>query len=445
MADGPARTLKNERNAVRKAIEAGDMSETCGSALVGWSKAVDPTLASESHPDEDEYALSSCGTYLRGLRLCAVQGEIDLAAADRMADEINVLMGALVDGTAPNGSDDGISKSTAKRRQSALKSFYAYHSDTDIGRGDIDIFDYRSEPRHDGQDMFAPDEVEALREACNTPRDRAMIELLINTGQRVRVIQTLRIRDVEVDADDDSRRGYIYLNDDGDGGHTDGLKGATRRGRKRPVFGARKYLRDWLQYHPRGDDPDAPLFVGDPSNPNTDSNARTPMHYSSIRSALRRIADRADVSKPVNPHNFRHYWVTVMKRDYDLDNAEIKMLMGAAKGSPIMETTYSHVSDGEFIAKAEERVGYREPEQESPLTPDACPVCGELLQGSWKACPECGERFHPMTEQVQSVKDTRAEAASEGDAETTMTAEKLAQMIEERPEAVTSALKDLDM
>lgn len=447
MADGPKRTLRNERNAVRKAVDAGDMSESCGNAIVDWSKAVDPTIASEKHPAGDEYALSSIGTYLRGLRLCAVQGEIDLSDTERKAGEINTLMGALVDGTAPNGSSKGISKSTAKRRQSALKSFYGYYTDVGIEPDNIDIFAYRSEPRHDEQDMFTRDEVNALRDGCNTPRDRAILELLINTGQRVRVIQTLRIRDVDVNADDDSQRGYIYLNGDGNGGHTDGLKGATRRGKKRPMFAARKYVRDWLEYHPRRNDPDAPLFVGDPSNPNADSEGKTPMHYSTIRSALRRVRDRAGISKPVNPHNFRHYWVTVMKRDYDLDDAEVKMLMGAAKGSPIMETTYSHVSDGELIAKAEERVGYREPEaKENPLTPDTCPVCGELLEESWKACPECGERFHPVAEAVMDATDaaeeTRSEAAIEGDGDTTVIAEKVAQMIKDNPKMMEKLLNE---
>ena len=70
MADGPARTLENER----KAVERDDISDACGDAILEWLKAVDPTLASEKHPNGDEYALSSIGTYLRGLRLVATQG-----------------------------------------------------------------------------------------------------------------------------------------------------------------------------------------------------------------------------------------------------------------------------------------------------------------------------------------------------------------------------------
>jgi hypothetical protein len=61
-------------------------------------------------------------------------------------------------------------------------------------------------------DMFTEDEGNALRRACGQSelptRNRALLELLIFTGQRLGALLTLRIGDV------DTREGYIYLNDD---------------------------------------------------------------------------------------------------------------------------------------------------------------------------------------------------------------------------------------
>lgn len=321
-------------------------------------------------PDGNEKTFEprSIEAYVQCLRLSVDRG-LDILACN--AEGFNDFIDSLHD-------ERGLSKPTLARYQSAAVAFYRYHDDLEVDPEAIHIYSERSQPRHDELDMFEPDEVEALRDACEKPRDRALLEMLIYTGQRITALRTLRVGDVDLE------KGYFYLNDE-----ADGLKGALARGRKRPLFGARKFVRDWLQYHPNGDDPDAPLFVGEPSHWKTKLDE--PWSEPGVRQCLKRMAERAGVDKPVNPHNFKHYFVTVMKREYNMDDDTLRMLLGATEDSTILSTTYSHVTDGDYIEKAETTLGYTEANDDGQtLTPETCPDCGEVLESHWNQCPVCG-------------------------------------------------------
>lgn len=395
MARTPRDRLHVEIDRVEDLADDGTISRDCRDALLEWADALDSQTTRrkyfDKHGNVKTFEPRSIEAYLQCLRLCAKRG-LDLLECS--ADEFNAFIDSQHD-------DRGLAKTTLQRYQAAAATFYRYHEDLDFDPDDIHYYVERSEPRHDEQDMFTPDEVDALREACDRPRDRAFLELLIYTGQRITALRTLRIKDVDID------KGVLYLNDE-----ADGLKGATRRGRKRPLFGARKYVRDWLQYHPNADDPDAPLFIGDPNH--WRSKIDEPWSEPGVRKHLKRIAQRAGVNKPVNPHNFRHYFVTVMKREYSMDSDTLRALLGVAADSTVLDTTYSHVTNDDYVRKAEEQLGYREPEGKASLTPDACPTCGELLEDHWRRCPACDEVFAPELKEFQSdVTEAKDDALDE--------------------------------
>lgn len=67
----------------------------------------------------------------------------------------------------------------------------------------------------------------------------------------------------------------------------------------------------------------------------------------------------------------RHNFVMSAKRDYDMPDGTIKYLIGHRPDSTLMETTYAHLSGDDHVARAAEAWGIREPEDESPHTPDA--------------------------------------------------------------------------
>jgi len=290
-------------------------------------------------------------------------------------------------GDNPHIKDNGYANATVRLYQSALRSFYKYHSDLDVDPEQITIVD-PSDSKVDERDMFTSEEVNDLREACNNPRDRCLLELLINTGQRIRAIQTLRTKDINIE------EGVFYLNDS-----VDGLKHAEG---KRPLLGAKSAIRRYLDYHPCPNDPEAYLLTNIHAyNPDTEPGDM--LHRGTLRRRLKKIGEEAEIQKPVNPHNFRHYFVTIAKKRYELDNDQIRWLIGHGANSTVMETTYSHLTDDDRIKSVEIEAGYREPEEEdSPLTPPACTVCGEPLEPSDKACSACGMVFTP---DAQSVKE----------------------------------------
>jgi integrase len=337
--------------------------------LLELADALDKENPRTKYVDPDgeraEYASGTVYQYINIIKRWYDLTEFDFLTA--VAPDINTLAADMDTGDHPESPDGGYSRQTVNKFLSASKAFYHYHDDLEPAHDEIEMFKKKSEPAYDSRDMFTREEVNELRDAMGNPRHRALLEMLIFTGQRIRAIQTLRVKDFDLDG------GYYYLNNE-----VEGLKGATKRGRKRPLFGAREYVRDWLDYHPRSDDPDAWVFVGDPSNPQVD--LENPINKRSIVRILKNAAEEAGIEKSVSPHKFRHYFVTVMKRDYDMNDDTIKFLLGHAESSNVMNTTYKHVKNEDYIEKAEVATGAKEPDNTNPHTPPSCPVCGEVLE-----------------------------------------------------------------
>lgn len=362
----------------------GDISECDAETIRELLDAFDPQVPGKVFRANDNGRETKEGktltNYAGRLRLAATAVGGDLL--DQTTESINQLMADLVQGDAEIGPDDGYSRGSVGQYQSALKAFYRYHDGHDVDPEQLPVFASES-TSIDERDMFTVDEVQAMRDAIDSPRERCLFELLAFTGQRIRAIQTLRIKDIDLD------EGVLYLNED-----AEGLKGAKG---KRPLLGAEAYVRRWLDYHPTGEPEDylitpTTMGGGEPGSMITQD---------TMRYHLNKIADKADIEKKVNPHIFRHYFTTIAKRDYNLDDAYIKHLRGDAPGSNVMETTYRHLSDDDAVEHASAKFEGREPERESALTPEKCPTCGEILEPNAKACSTCGDVFTPDAKDAQ--------------------------------------------
>jgi integrase len=312
--------------------------------------------------------------YCKNLRL--LSKDADAPLSEMGPPGLNAAMNALSD-------DKGWSDSTVAQYQSALKALGAYLGHD---REDIDI---DSTPRSGGQvdprTVMTPDQFHAIRENADNMRDRAIIDLLGYTGQRVRAIQTLRIGDVDTD------EGIWYMPD------ADGLKGAEKVGKRRPLLGAVNSVSEWIQMHPTGG-PDDTLITALPHGPNGDVGGE--ISRQTIARRIRQAADRAGIDTdetPVNPHAFRHFFVTVAKEQYDLDDGVVKFLIGHADGSNVMATTYRHLSDEFYVDKAEQAFGLSDGDDERGLAPPVCPTCGTPLRPDAESCPTptCNEVFAP--------------------------------------------------
>lgn len=407
----------------------GDVTEADAELIRELLDALDPevpgTVFRHNGNGRETWQSKTLANYTTRFRMIAT--EIDGGLLNQTTDSINQLMASLASGDAEIAPDDGYSKGSVGQYQSALKAFYRYHDGHDVDPEEIPVF-APEDTSIDDRDMFTLEEVQAMRTAIESPRERCLFELLCYTGQRIRAIQTLRLRDIDLEEN------VLYLNES-----AEGLKGAKG---KRPLLGAEAYVRQWLDYHPTGE-PDDYLITpkatggGEPGGMITQD---------TLRYHLRKIAKKAEVDKSVHPHIFRHYFTTIAKRDYDLDDAYIKHLRGDSPGSNVMETTYRHLSDGDAIEHASAKFEGREPETESPLTPEKCGTCGVILEPNAKACSNCGQVFTPDAKSAEEqIEQDMKDAYRETDPEDTETMEKVDQLDEllDDPEVKAALLEKL--
>lgn len=379
----PREKYERRKQTFTEYVETGEIDPDTGEAIRELLNAYDDENLMHSAPPgessrEPSTLMAWCYTLMTfGRRL-------DLTGAT--ADELKTEFQEMVDGSHPQVKDDGLAKTTVINYQAAVRNFYRYH-DFGIDPEEIPIFSQESTPV-DPEDMLEREDISQIRDAIGSPRDRAIFELLLHTGQRREAIRTLRLKDIDIS------EGRYRLNP-----NVDGLKGATKRNGYRPLLGAKGPLRNWLEYHPAADEPEAYVITQRPGWSAVDP--LEPVSGETIRRVMQDIKDDAGIEKPMHPHMMRHNFVTMAKRDYEMADDTIKYLIGHSEASKVMETTYSHLSDADYMQKAEESFGIREPEDDSPLTPEACQVCGEPLQQNAKACPRCGTVYTPDAKAAQ--------------------------------------------
>lgn len=426
--DNPRHRYQKARERLDTAIQDGRIPETDGYKIKEVLDALDsqnPAYVYQHNGSTETKSNRTLQSYTQRLRMVAEH--IEGALSEQDTDGVNQFMSELATGGCELGPSDGYANNTLGNFQSALKAFYRYHDGHDVEPDEIPVA--AGDPTHvDARDMFTPEEVQAMRDAIDNSRERCLFELLARTGQRIRAIQTLRIKDV------DPKEGVFWLNDD-----ADGLKGAEG---KRPLLGAGEYVYQWLEYHPTGN-PEDYLITSKPKNGGGGEPGEM-LSQKTISYHLNRIADDAGIEKNVHPHIFRHYFTTIAKRDYGMDDAHIKRLRGDAKGSNVMETTYRHLTDEDTIEHAKAKREGREPETESPLTPKVCPTCKTELEHDAKACSRCGTVFSPDAKQAQRqlAADADKKKSEAEDLDAYKLVDKLERLANENPELLET-LEDL--
>jgi integrase/recombinase XerD len=411
------------------ARENGDITEDEHEAIVAFLNKCDRDISRTSLTGEKDKAPSTLREYCKRLRLVSRRLDADLTEASD--EDINLLWDRMATGEHEDVREGGVSTNTINAYQSAVRKFVEHGECHDYEKEAITMVT-PEKSQVDTRELFEPEDIDAMRDAVDHPRNRAILDLLIWTGQRIRAVQTLRIKDVDLD------QGVFWLNDD-----AEGLKGADG---KRPLLGAEAAMRDWInKYHPAPNDPDAYVMCHR-NDSSGKAGGHRPISRKAISRILKDIADRAGVDKPVNPHQFRHYFVTIAKTKYGLDDMTVKGLIGHRLDSRIMEETYAHLQDEDHIREAQKQMGNREPEeQEDPLSPDLCPNCDEPLAQGAKACPSCGVTFTP---DARSAKDTVKETTHEGalaaeDEEEKAAVDAVKSMLDENPELAVTLAEEL--
>jgi integrase len=386
MAKSKREQFEYNRQKITEKAESGDIGETDKEYIIEFLDAKDPEEPRVTDPHDTTKSDGTLYGYAYGLKRVCDLADFQITSGD--VEQLNELLSQIKRGNVDGVKDEGLTKGTVANYQKALRKFYGYHSD--LGVDKEDVFLYTTEKKAvDERDIFEKEDIQAIRDACEDDRDRALVDMLLYTGQRISAILNLRIKDIDLE------EGVFYLNEEaGD------LKGADG---KKPLLYAESAVRDWLRSHPVKDDPEARLICQKmPNAGKYDYEQGSTLDKSSVYRALNKIGERAGVDKPMNPHNFRHTFVTIAARDYDMDFDTIKRIIGHEPDSNVMESTYAHLTDDDVIDQAKDDMGIEEKEEESPLTPDVCDNCGEPIPiDDAKACPSCGIAFTPDARQTK--------------------------------------------
>lgn len=267
-----------------------------------------------------------------------------------------------------------ISDTTKLHYRIMLKAFYKWIHNGEIAPGleypECAKFIKVSEKNNHKKlpkDMLTVKDIKKLLAAAVSPRDKAFIAMLWETGARIEEIMNLTVGDLE-----DHKYGMKLV--------VNGKTGARRLMLVESV----PYIHSWLRSHPGHDDKKAPLWVNIGVK-----NSGKAVKYEAMRKMLWETGKRAGINKPFNPHNFRHSRATYMANYFT--EAQMCEWFGWVQGSDI-PARYVHLS-GRDIDNAYARMyGIKEREDEEGPKVEfiKCPRCGYDNANTFKFCGRCG-------------------------------------------------------
>ena len=208
-----------------------------------------------------------------------------------------------------------IKTSTISKRLSILKSMFGWLASEGIILKDVtkQIKPPKKESRV--PKALTIEELEMIREACVTPRERALMEVLYATGGRLSEIQKMSRGDIDYQA-----MSVLVVG---------------KGNKERPIYFSFKAMFHLKKYLAKRTDNDPALFVSE----------RKPYRRLSDRGIQREvkvIADRSEVTKNVHPHIFRHTFATLMLNN-GADLVAVQGLLGHV--DPATTQIYASMSD----------------------------------------------------------------------------------------------------
>jgi len=213
------------------------------------------------------------------------------------------------------------------------------------------------------EEMFSEEDIKNMINVADNPRDKAFIAILYESGCRIGEMLFLRLKHIKFD-----QYGAQLL--------VDGKTGYRRI----RIIASAPYLTEWINKHPKKEDPEASLWI---------SRNHETMTYAALRITLERIAKKAGIHKKTNFHNFRHSRATYLANH--LTEAQMKEFFGWVQASD-MASIYVHLS-GRDVDKALLKVygiQMEEKKEESQLNPKKCRRCQEINQFTNIFCNKCG-------------------------------------------------------
>ncbi|MBU0466928.1 MAG: tyrosine-type recombinase/integrase [Nanoarchaeota archaeon] len=221
------------------------------------------------------------------------------------------------------------------------------------------------------EELLTESEIKSIIKHCETIRDKALVATLAETGARVSEVGNLKLKHVSME----------------EYGARLNLSGKTGT-RKVLVVSCAPLLHEWINQHPKNENPEAYLWY----NPKGEL-----LQYARIKTILKKAARRAGIKKRVHPHLLRHSQATHMASM--MSESSMKQYFGWTQGSK-MAGIYVHMSGketDETILRAN-GIEIKKDLQESKLKPQNCERCKTLNSATNKFCRSCG---FPLNKQAQ--------------------------------------------
>lgn len=216
------------------------------------------------------------------------------------------------------------------------------------------------------EEILTPQEVQSIIAAATTPRDRALIASLYESGCRIGELLGLQMKHIQ-----QHPHGFQIT-----------VTGKTGS-RRVLLIACAPYLSEWLNQHPRREDPQSPVWA-------TSDHRAGLLCYGRVSAILRKTARRAGVTKAVNPHNFRHSRATHLANH--LTEAQMKEYFGWVQGSD-MASTYVHLSGRDIdsaLLKLNNIQTSETNRQVESFSLRLCPRCRLENPPANKFCSRCG-------------------------------------------------------
>ena len=225
------------------------------------------------------------------------------------------------------------------------------------------------------EDLYTADELRGMFAMCKNSRDRAILEMLYESGCRVGELLSLQIENISFDG--------------GPNEYTIIIRGKTGT-RKIPMGHSITALKTWLNVHPFSESGKGPVFVM--TNGKTRQMTRSNV-YAIVKFALK---DAGITGKKKVVHMFRHTRITEFVR-LGIRGQILHKLVGWTKRSN-MEAVYVHLSTDDMENEVATKV-YGKPvmmRKGQLVETKMCPSCNQdMLDMGAKFCPVCG---FPLTE-----------------------------------------------
>ena len=235
------------------------------------------------------------------------------------------------------------------------------------------------------EDILNEDDVKKLIESADTPRDKALIALLWDSGCRIGELLNLQLKNLNFD-----RYGATIL-----------VSGKTGS-RKIRLVPSVPYLATLKENHPDKNNNVAFLFVGDGSR-----NHGGRLGYNAIDSLLRKLKAKAKISKRVHVHGFRHARASNLAKK--VKEPVMRELFGWTQKSQ-MTAVYVHLSERDIRNEKLRADGVEVPEdeaEESKLKPVKCVRCSTMNAPTAAYCMKCSmildEALAKETEKQEAI------------------------------------------